>query len=67
MILTRKIQLIPVGDKEEINRVYSYLRDGIFSQNRAMNQYITALYTATMQEVSKEDESGTSTQCDTLS
>lgn len=55
MILTRKIQLIPVGDKEEINRVYSYLRDGIFNQNRAMNQYITALYTATMQEVSKED------------
>ena len=37
MILTRKIQLIPVGDKEEINRVYSYLRDGIFNQNRAMN------------------------------
>ena len=27
--ITRKIQLIPVGDKEEINRVYTYLRDGI--------------------------------------
>ena len=55
MVLTRKIQLIPVGDKEEVNRVYSYLRDGIFNQNKAMNQYLSALYTATMQEASKED------------
>ena len=55
MILTRKIQLIPVGDKEEANRVYSYLRDGIFNQNKAMNQYLSALYTATIQEASKED------------
>ena len=55
MVLTRKIQLIPVGDKEEINRVYSYLRDGIFNQNKAMNQYISALYTAAIQEASKED------------
>ena len=37
MILTRKIQLFPVGDKEEIDRVYKYLRDGIFNQNKAMN------------------------------
>lgn len=55
MVLTRKIQLIPVGDKEEVNRVYSYLRDGIFNQNKAMNQYLSALYTATMQDASKED------------
>lgn len=54
-MLTRKIQLIPIGDKEEINRVYSYLRDGIFNQNKAMNQYISALYTATMQEASKDN------------
>lgn len=54
-MVTRKIQLIPVGDKEEINRVYSYLRDGIFNQNKAMNQYISALYTVTMQEASEED------------
>lgn len=44
MILTRKIQLYPVGDKEEVNRVYQYIRDGIFNQNKAMNQYMTALY-----------------------
>lgn len=55
MVLTRKIQLIPVGDKEEVNRVYSYLRDGIFNQNKAMNQYLSALYTATMQDASKKD------------
>lgn len=55
MILTRKIQLLPVGDKEEINRVYTYLREGIFNQNKAMNQYISALYMATIQDISKED------------
>lgn len=55
MVLTRKIQLFPVGDKEEIDRVYKYLRDGIYSQNKAMNQYMSALYIATIQEISKED------------
>lgn len=55
MILTRKIQLFPVGDKEEIDRVYRYLRDGIFNQNKAMNQYISALYVATIQDISKDD------------
>lgn len=55
MILTRKIQLIPVGDKEEINRVYKYLRDGIYNQNRAMNEYISALYVGAIQDFSKDD------------
>ena len=55
MILTRKIQLYPVGDKEEVNRVYQYIRDGIFNQNKAMNQYMTALYVSTIQDISKED------------
>lgn len=54
-VLTRKIQIIPVGDKEEINRVYTYIRDGMKAQNLAMNQYISALYMAEMQEISKED------------
>ena len=53
--ITRKIQLIPVGDKEEINRVYTYLRDGIKSQNMAMNQYMSALYSAMVSDISKED------------
>lgn len=55
MVLTRKIQLVPVGDKEEVDRVYKYLRDGIFNQNKAMNQYMSTLYASTMQEISKED------------
>lgn len=55
MILTRKIQLITVGDKEEVDRVYKYLRNGIFNQNKALNQYMSALYIAAIQEISKED------------
>lgn len=55
MILTRKIQLYPVGNKEEVDRVYKYLRDGIFNQNKAMNQYMSALYVATIEDISKED------------
>lgn len=54
-IITRKIQLIPVGDKEEINRVYTYLREGIKAQNMAMNQYMSALYSTMMMDISKED------------
>ena len=55
MILTRKIQLFPVGDKDEVDRVYKYLRDGIFNQNKAMNQYMSALYISAIQDISKED------------
>lgn len=54
-IITRKIQLIPVGDKEEINCVYTYLREGIKAQNLAMNQYMSALYSTMMMDISKED------------
>lgn len=53
--LTRKYKLIPVGDKEEVNRVYTYLREGMEMQNKAMNQYMTALYVAQMLEATKED------------
>lgn len=44
--VTRKIQLIVDGDKEEINRVYKYIRDGMYAQNRAYNILISAIYTA---------------------
>ena len=54
-IITRKIQVVPVGDKEEINRVYTYLREGIKAQNMAMNQYMSALYSTMMMDISKED------------
>lgn len=55
MILTRKIQLIPVGDKKEISRVYKYLRNGIYNQNKAKNQYITDLFIEDLKKASKED------------
>ena len=54
-VITRKIQIIPVGDKEEVSRVYVYLREGIKNQNLAMNQYMSALYTAYMLDASKDD------------
>lgn len=53
--ITRKIKLYPVGDKEEVDRVYTYLRNGIEAQNRAMNQYMSALYMTMVQEASKDD------------
>ena len=53
--ISRKIQIFPVGDKEEINRVYKYIKEGMFNQNKAMNQYISALFMSYMQEISKED------------
>lgn len=55
MILTRKIQLLVVGDKDEINRVYDYIRNGIVSQNKAMNQYMSALYMFKMIETTKDN------------
>lgn len=54
-IITRKIQIYPIGDKKEIDRVYKYIRDGMFNQNKAMNQYMSALYMATMMDISKDD------------
>lgn len=55
MILTRKIRIFPVGDKEEIDRVYKYLREGIFNQNKAMNQYMSALYIGAIEDISQDD------------
>lgn len=53
--ITRKIQLIPVGDTEEIDRVYKYIKDGIYNQNKAMNQYMSALYISRIEDISKDD------------
>ena len=40
-ITTKKIQLIPLGDKEEKERVYQYLRDGIYNQHHILNTYMS--------------------------
>ena len=45
-IITRKIKLYPVGDKDEVDRVYQYLRDGIYNQNKAFNILLSHVYTS---------------------
>ena len=35
--ITRKIQIFPIGDKEEVDRVYKYIRDGMYAQYQASN------------------------------
>lgn len=45
-IMTRKIQLVPVGNKDEIDRVYKFLRDGMYNQNKAYNILISNVYSA---------------------
>lgn len=42
-ITTKKIQLFPIGDKEEIERVYKYLRDGIYNQHHILNTYMSQM------------------------
>lgn len=54
--ITRKYQLKVVGDKEEVDRVYKYLRDGIEAQNKALNEAISAMYVAKMLEMSTDDK-----------
>lgn len=48
MTLCTKLSLKPVGDKDEINRVYKYIRDGQYAQYRTMNilmsEYVSAYY-----------------------
>lgn len=53
--VTRKINLFPVGDKEEVNRVYKYLRDGMEVQSYMMNMCISAMYHAKLNKATKED------------
>jgi len=55
MNITRKYTLQVVGDKDEKDRVYKYLRNGIYNQNLTMNQYMSALYIAEVKNISKED------------
>jgi IS605 OrfB family transposase len=54
-ILTRKIKLFPIGDKEEINRVYKYIRDGQYAQWKASNMYMSNLYIEALKNVSSDD------------
>lgn len=42
-ILCRKIKLYPIGDKEEVDRAYQFIRDGQYAQYTAANIYISQL------------------------
>ena len=56
-IIVRKVKLFPVGDKDEVSRVYTYIRDGMKAQNMAMNQMMSALYAAMMcDQLTKENQ-----------
>lgn len=37
MVITRKIKLFPIGDKEEVDRVYTYIRDAQYTQYQCLN------------------------------
>lgn len=43
-VITRKVKLQPVGDGEEIKRVYKYIRDGMYNQNKAYNILASTIY-----------------------
>lgn len=43
MYVSKKIQLIVEGDKDEVNRVYQYIRQGMYVQNTAYNYAMSAL------------------------
>ena len=54
--ITRKYQLKVIGDKEEIDRVYKYIREGTEAQNKALNEAMSALYAANLLDMSKDDK-----------
>ena len=53
--LTRQIKLQIVGDKEEKDRVWKQLREGIEAQSRAMNKYMSGLYVTMMSDAGEEE------------
>ena len=43
MVITRKVTLYPQGDKQEVDRVYKYIRNSMETYPLMMNQCISAL------------------------
>lgn len=54
-ITAKKIKLLVEGDKEEVSRVYKYLRDAIYNQNKAYNILISNVYSAMYSGKSTEE------------
>lgn len=55
LTITRKITLFPQGDKQEVDRTYKYIRDGMEVQSLVMNQCISALYCAKLRKADKDE------------
>ena len=53
--IARKVRLAVDGDKKEVNRVYQFLRDGIYNQNKAYNIFISSVYSAIINGASTEE------------
>lgn len=53
--ITRKFTVRPIGDKEEISRVYNFIRNGMKVQSRMLNMFISSLYAAEKNGISKEE------------
>ena len=44
-ITCKKLKIVPIGDKEEVYRVYEYIRNGMYSQYRMLNTYMSQVGT----------------------
>lgn len=44
MVITKKIKMTIVGDKDEVARVYSYIREGCYAQNTAYNYLQSVIF-----------------------
>lgn len=44
--LSIKVRLYPLGDKDDVNHAYEYIRKGQYAQNRAYNILISHIYAA---------------------
>lgn len=51
-----KVQLVVEGDKEEVNRVYTAIREHGETQAMAMNQYMSASYALDLANILQEDD-----------
>lgn len=54
-IIARKVQLRVVGDEDKIKQTRQYIKDTMEEQNKAMNQYISDLWTADRKNITKDD------------
>lgn len=52
--LSRKVKIIPLGDKQETDRIWKYIRDARYIQNKAYNFLISNIYAAYINKADKD-------------